>query len=381
MKVGKRRGKCQIICAKLRSIASMRVFNFSAGPAVLPEEVLLQVQAELIDYQGTGMSVMEMSHRSDTFQGIIDRAEASLRRLMAIPDTYKVLFLQGGASSQFSMVPLNLIRDSGKMDFLDTGTWSTKAIAEAKRYGVPRVIASSKEQKYRMIPEWSSSDIDPQADYVHITTNNTIAGTRMPHIADCGTVPLVADMSSNILSQVYDVEDFTLIYAGAQKNIGPAGLTIVILREELIGHALPITPKMFDYQTHAEKGSMFNTPSTFAIYVSGLVFEWIERMGGVAAMEQRNQEKAQLLYDFLDQSAAFYPYVQDPDRSWMNVTFSLTQEDLIPDFLAQSSAAGLKTLKGHRSVGGLRASLYNAMPLAGVEALVAFMREFEEKIG
>ncbi|MEM7368489.1 MAG: 3-phosphoserine/phosphohydroxythreonine transaminase [Bacteroidota bacterium] len=359
----------------------MRVFNFSAGPAVLPEEVLLQVQQELLDYQGKGMSVMEMSHRSAPFQEIIDKAEACLRDLMGIPDNYQVLFLQGGASSQFSMIPLNLFRQSGKADFLDTGAWAVKAIAEARRYGVPRIVASSFEQSYRSIPDWKDDAWDPTADYAHITTNNTIAGTLMPRIPNTANVPLVADMSSNILSQEYEVAQFGIIYAGAQKNIGPAGLTLVIIREDLIGHALPITPKMFNYQTHAEKGSMFNTPSTFAIYVAGLVFDWINRQGGVSAVEQVNREKAKILYDFLDQSSCFYPHVHGADRSLMNVTFSLADESLNASFLQASTSAGLVGLKGHRSVGGMRASLYNAMPLAGLKALVEFMKTFEEKRG
>lgn len=357
----------------------MQVFNFSAGPAILPKEVLQHVQGELMDYRGTGMSVMEMSHRSAIFQEIIDKAEASLRKIMRIPGHYKVLFLQGGASSQFSMVPLNLFHKTGKADFLDTGTWATKAIAEAKRYGVPRIVASSADNQYRNIPSWSEDQWDAHADYAHITTNNTIAGTLMSQIPNTGDVPLVADMSSNILSQEYEVQQFGIVYAGAQKNIGPAGLTIVIVREDLIGHALPVTPRMFNYQTHAEKGSMFNTPSTFAIYVAGLVFDWIDRQGGVNAMHAINAKKARLLYDFLDQSSFFVPHVQEPDRSLMNVTFSLSDESHNEYFLQQSVELGLIGLKGHRSVGGMRASIYNAMPVEGVEALVSFMKEFELK--
>ena len=341
--------------------------------------MLQQVQAELLDYQGTGMSVMEMSHRSATFQEIIDRAEANLRKLMRIPATYKVLFLQGGASSQFSMVPMNLFRNSGKADFLDTGTWSARAIAEAKRYGVVNVVASSADRQYSYVPSWKQEDFDLRADYWHVTTNNTISGTLLPTTPQQGSVPIVADMSSDILSQEYDVEQFGIIYAGAQKNIGPAGVTIVIIREDLIGNALPITPKMFDYQTHAEKGSMYNTPSTFAIYVSGLVFEWIEKQGGVGEIERINRQKAKLLYDCLDESELFAPHVQPPDRSLMNVTFSLKEPALNEAFLVQAQEAHISTIKGHRSVGGMRASLYNAMSLEGVEALVSFMKGFEKK--
>ncbi|RMG59065.1 MAG: 3-phosphoserine/phosphohydroxythreonine transaminase [Bacteroidetes bacterium] len=354
------------------------IYNFSAGPAVLPQAVLEKAQAELVNYQGSGMSIMEMSHRGKIFSGVRDRAEAALRELMAIPDSYAVLFLQGGASSQFSMVPLNLTR-GGKADYVNTGAWSKKAIAEAKRYTQVRVVASSEDKTFCYIPALEASMFDPEADYVHITTNNTIYGTVFPELPPVGGVPLVADMSSNILSQVYRVEDFGLIYAGAQKNIGPAGVTIVIVRRDLLGQVLPATPKMFEYQIHADNDSMYNTPPTYGIYMAGLVFEWVLSQGGVAAMEARNREKAALLYDFLDGSELFSSTVQGAARSIMNVPFLLPSDELNAQFIAEADAAGLKTLKGHRSVGGMRASIYNAMPREGVVALVDFMKAFEAK--
>ncbi|GAB4404586.1 MAG: 3-phosphoserine/phosphohydroxythreonine transaminase [Bacteroidia bacterium] len=356
-----------------------RVFNFSAGPAVLPLPVLERTQAELIEYGGSGMSVMEMSHRGKVFTGIRDRAEAALRQLMQIPDSYAVLFLQGGATTQFAMVPMNLTR-RGKADYVNTGVWSKKAIAEAKKYTQVRVVATSEDKAFGYIPALTKADFDPEADYVHITTNNTIYGTLFPEIPDTGDVPLVADMSSNILSQAYRVEDFGLIYAGAQKNIGPAGLTIVIVRRDLMGTILPPTPVMFDYKIHADNDSLYNTPPTFAIYMAGLVFEWMLAEGGVAEMERRNREKAGLLYDFLDRSEVFASTIADPYRSLMNVPFRLPSEDLDKQFIAEAEAAGLKSLKGHRSVGSMRASIYNAMPLEGVQALIDFMAAFETKI-
>lgn len=355
------------------------VYNFSAGPAVLPKEVLKEAQAEFLDYKGTGISVLEMSHRSETFVDILERAEASLRKLMNIPADYEVLFLQGGASSQFSMVPLNLLSGSGKIDLIDTGNWSKKAIAEAKRYGEVRVIASSADRMYSYIPDIDESAFDPEADYVHITTNNTIYGTCLSQLPNTGEVPLVADMSSNILSQEYRIEDFGLIYAGAQKNIGPAGLTLVIVRKDLLGKELPQTPLMFKYTTHSEKKSAYNTPPCFAIYMAGLVFDWTLENGGVAAMEKRNRAKAKLLYDFLDKSSLFHATVKDPDRSIMNVTFKTEDTELDARFIAEAEQVGLKTLKGYRTVGGMRASIYNPMPLEGVQALVDFMDEFERK--
>ena len=356
-----------------------RVYNFSAGPAVLPEPVLQQVKEEMLDYQGAGMSVMEMSHRGKVFTEIIEKAETDLRELMAIPSNYKVLFLQGGASSQFSMVPLNLFRKSRKADYVNTGSWSKKAIAEAKRYGEVRVIATSEDKNFSYIPKVTPDMFDQEADFAHLTTNNTIFGTRFPEIPDTGKVPLCVDMSSNILSQVYDVSKFGIIYGGAQKNIGPAGLTVVIIREDLIGHALDITPKMLNYQTHSDTGSLFNTPPTFAVYVAGLVFEWIKNNGGLSAMEQLNRKKAELLYNYLDNSKLFNSTVEPTYRSIMNVPFVLPNDEMNQQFITEAEKEGLKTLKGHRSVGGMRASIYNAMPMDGVKKLIDFMKDFETR--
>ncbi len=355
------------------------VYNFSAGPAILPAEVLTQAQTELIDYQGTGMSIMEVSHRSEIFGKVIRSAEAGLRELMQIPETYAVLFTQGGAWSQFSAVPLNLLGSSGKADYIDTGSWSVKAIGEAKRYGQIHVVASSQDRQYQYIPETNPSDFDPEADYLHITTNNTIYGTTFPALPKGVGAPLVADMSSNILSQHYQVEDFGLIYAGAQKNIGPSGLTVVIIQKELLGKAHPLCPKMLNYQTHAEKDSLFNTPPTFAIYLADLVFQWLIKQGGVAAIESLNRQKAGLLYSYLDQSTLFDAPIQAADRSIMNVVFRAQSQEREQAFVEEASRQGFQFLKGHRSVGGMRASLYNAMPLAGVEALIEFMKEFEQR--
>jgi phosphoserine aminotransferase len=355
------------------------VHNFSPGPAKLPAPVLAQAQAELLDFRGSGMSVMEISHRSDWFDEVIQSAEARLRRLMNIPDSYAVLFVQGGAWTQFSAVPLNLMR-RGQADYVDTGSWSDKAIAEARRYGNVRVIASSQDDQYRHIPSVSLEDVDPHADYLHLTTNNTIYGTCFPQLPEVGSVPLVADMSSDILSKPYPVESFGVIYAGAQKNIGPAGLTVIIVRRDLLGHAHALCPTMLDYQVQADKGSLFNTPPTFAIYLADLVFGWLEAEGGLTAMAARNQAKADLLYGYLDQSACFQPHIAAPDRSLMNVVFSLPSPALEDRFIAESEAAGLQFLKGHRSVGGIRASLYNAVPLSSVEALVHFMHQFEASL-
>lgn len=352
------------------------VYNFSAGPAVLPHEVLLEAQKDFLDYKGTGMSVMEMSHRESVFIDIMERAEASLRSLMAIPDSYEVLFLQGGASSQFAMIPLNLFRNSHRADYVRTGTWAEKAIEEASRYGKVNVVASSEDEGYTYFPELDPSAFDPSADYFHITTNNTIFGTRISQLPKTGAVPLVADMSSNILSEHYHVEDFGLIYAGAQKNIGPAGLTIVIVRKDLIGHAMSFTPTMLNYYTHSSKKSAYNTPPTFAVYMAGLVFDWTLRQGGVPAMEQRNLEKAALLYNYLDNSDFYLSPIRKQDRSRMNVPFKLINPALDKKFLAEAESAGLSTLQGHRSVGGMRASIYNPMPLEGIVALVDFMEKF-----
>lgn len=354
-----------------------RVFNFAAGPATLPLEVLEEAQKSLTDYKGHGLSVMEMSHRSSEYKEIFDRAMENLRTLMQVPDNYTIMFLHGGASSQFGMVPLNLFSGSGKADYLNTGAWSKKAIAEAKRYGTVRVVASSEDKTFNYIPKVTSDMFDPEADYVHITTNNTIYGTVWPEMPETGNVPLVGDMSSNILGQVYDVSKFGIIYAGAQKNIGPAGMAVVIVRNDLIGHALEITPKMFDYKTHADGGSMFNTPPCFAIYMAGLVFELLIKQGGVSEMESRNRVKADLLYDYLDNSSMFDSTVESASRSIMNVPFVTGSDELDKKFISEAAAKGLKTLKGHRSVGGMRASIYNAMPYEGVKALVDFMKAFE----
>lgn len=330
----------------------------------------------MIDYRGTGMSVMEMSHRSKEYMAIIEGAEKNLRKLMNIPDNYKVLFLQGGASLQFSMVPLNLLKNK-KADYVITGSWSKKALSEAKRYGNIKVVASSEDKNFSYIPKLTPDMFSKDADYVHITTNNTIYGTCFPELPDTGNIPLVADMSSDILSREYDVTKFGLIYAGAQKNIGPAGATIVIIREDLIGTAMDFTPIMMNYKTHAEEGSMYNTPPCYTIYIAGLVFEWMLEKGGVKAMEKLNREKAAILYNFLDQSGLFKGTVEPRSRSIMNVPFVTGSEELDNKFLSEASKKGLKTLKGHRSVGGMRASIYNAFPREGVDTLVAFMKEFE----
>lgn len=355
-----------------------RVYNFSAGPSMLPVEVLEQAQRDMLDYKGTGESVMEMSHRSKEYQAIIDEAEADLREIMHIPDNYKVMFLQGGASSQFAMVPLNLAK-KGKADYVTTGQWSKKAKSEAEKYLKVNEVASSADTTFNYIPKLEKSMFDSEADYVHITLNNTIYGTRYTVIPDTGDVPLVADLSSNILSEEIDVTKFGLIYAGAQKNMGPAGVTVVIARDDLIGEAMECTPTMFKYSTHAENGSMYNTPPTYAIYICGLVYKWIKNMGGVAAMQKVNEKKAAILYDFLDSSKMFRGTVVKEDRSLMNVPFVTDSEELNAKFIAEAKAAGFINLKGHRSVGGMRASIYNAMPVEGVEKLVAFMKAFEKE--
>ncbi len=356
-----------------------RVFNFSAGPSMLPEEVLSKAAQEMLDYQGTGMSVMEMSHRSSAFMTIAKDAENLLRELMDIPQNYKVLFLQGGASTQFAMVPLNLMGQNGKADFVNTGVWSKKAISEAKKYGTVRVVATSEDKNFNYIPTLTKDMFDPESSYVHITTNNTIFGTRYREIPDTGKVPLVADMSSNILSEELDVSKFGIIYAGAQKNIGPAGVTVVIIREDLLGRKLDCTPTMLDYAIHVENESMYNTPPCYPIYIAKLVFEWLKQKGGVKAMQKINEQKAAILYDFLDGSKLFKGTVEPKFRSLMNVPFVLPTEELNSAFVKQSKAAGYDNLKGHRSVGGMRASIYNAMPVEGVKALVEFMKQFEQK--
>ena len=357
-----------------------RVFNFSAGPSMLPEAVLAKAAAEMLDYEGSGQSVMEMSHRSKVYQSIIDTAEALLREIMNIPDNYKVLFLQGGASSQFAMVPMNLMTGSGKADYIITGQWAKKAYKEAARYGKARAVASSEDKTFSYIPKVAKEDLDPEADYVHICMNNTIYGTVYHDLPDTGDVPLVADISSCVLSKPIDVTKFGVLYAGAQKNMAPSGVTVVIIREDLIGKAMDITPTMFNYQTHADNGSMFNTPPCYTIYVMKLVLEWIKNeVGGLEQMQAINEKKAAMLYDFLDNSKLFKGTVVPEDRSLMNVPFVTGNEELDAKFVKEATAAGFVNLKGHRSVGGMRASIYNAMPVEGVEALVAFMQKFEEE--
>ncbi len=364
-----------------------RVFNFSAGPGALPQDVLEKAQAEMLDWHDAGMSVMEMSHRSKEFMSIAAQAEADLREVMAIPDNYKVLFLQGGASSQFAMVPLNLLRgsSSGKnssADYFRTGSWSKKAIAEAKRYCDVNIVADTEiDGKFTTVPEEGSVTFNPDAAYVHYTPNETIEGVEFSYVPDTGDVPLVADMSSTILSRQIDVSKFAVIYAGAQKNIGPAGLTIVIVRDDLIGHAKDGTPAMFDWAIHAKNDSMYNTPATYGWYLAGLVFAWLKEKGGLAAMGDINQRKAAKLYAAIDASNFYANPVALNCRSWMNVPFTLANAELDTAFLEGAKAANLITLKGHRSVGGMRASIYNAMPETGVDALIAFMAEFEKHNG
>lgn len=350
-----------------------RVYNFSAGPAVLPEEVLKEAADEMLDYRGTGMSVMEMSHRSKMYLDIFNQTVADLREVMAIPDHYRVIFPQGGATAMFAAVAMNLM-DGGHADYVDSGNFAHNALVEAQKYGAVNVAGSSRAENYTHIPDYTLS---PDAKYVHITTNNTIYGTRWDHIPDTGDVPLVADMSSNILSEVYDVSKFGVIYAGAQKNVAPAGVVILIVREDLLGRALPITPKVMDFAKLAAADSMLNTPNCFGIYVAGLTFKWIKAQGGVAALEARNIEKAKLLYDYLDESKLFTGTAQKRDRSRMNVTFVTGDAELDAKFVKEAAAQGLVNLKGHRIVGGMRASIYNAMPVEGVQKLVDFMKQFE----
>ncbi len=357
-----------------------RVYNFSAGPSMLPEAVLTKAAAEMLDYEGSGQSVMEMSHRSKVYDGIIKEAEKLLREVMQIPDNYKVLFLQGGASSQFAMVPMNLMTKNGKADYVLTGQWATKAYKEAARYGDAVAVASSKDKTFSYIPKLDKSMFRPDADYVHICMNNTIYGTVYHEIPDTGDIPLVADISSCILSKPIDVSKFALLYAGAQKNMAPAGLTVVIVREDFIGNAMDITPTMFNYQTHADNGSMFNTPPCYTIYIAKLVLEWIKNeVGGLEKMQEINEKKAAILYDYLDSSKLFKGTVVPEDRSLMNVPFVTGNEELDAKFVKEATAAGFVNIKGHRTVGGMRASIYNAMPVEGVEKLVAFMKDFEEK--
>ena len=359
----------------------MRVYNFAAGPATLPIEVLERARDELTDWRGSGMSVMEVSHRSKAFVAVAEQAEADLRELLGIPAAYKVLFLQGGATSQFSAVPLNLAGPGAVADYLNTGQWSSKAIAEARRYLSVSVLADEKASNYSTVPDASALRISPAAAYLHYTPNETIGGVEFPYVPECGAIPLVADMSSTLLSRPVDVSRFGLIYAGAQKNIGPSGITVVIVRDDLVGHAREGTPTVMDYKAMADAGSMLNTPPTFAWYMAGLVFQWLKQQGGLERIAARNRAKAERLYAAIDASP-FYANPVDPRcRSWMNVPFTLARPELEKTFLAEAGQAGLANLEGHRSVGGMRASLYNAMPIEGVEALVSFMHDFERRYG
>jgi len=358
-----------------------RVFNFGAGPAMLPEPVMKQAADELLDWHGTGMSVMEMSHRDKGFIAVHAEAEADLRELLAIPKNYKVLFLQGGGAGQFSLVPMNLLRGKGCADYIETGYWSQRAITEAARYCNVNVAASTKDTKFSRTPKRDSLRFDAGAAYVHVTTNETIEGVEWHWIPDAGGVPLVADVSSHILSRPLDVSRFGLIYAGAQKNVGPSGLTVVIVRDDLIGYAMPTTPSVFDYKVQADADSMQNTPPTFSLYVAGLVFKWLKKLGGLKKMEEINIAKAKVIYDYLDLTEFFQAPVAKEDRSRMNVQFRLRNDKLDAEFLKQAEGNGLSQLKGHRAIGGMRASIYNAMPIEGVQTLVGFMREFERKHG
>lgn len=357
-----------------------RAYNFCAGPAALPEAVLIKAQAEMLDYQGRGLSVMEMSHRSDEYVAIAQKAERDLRDLMAIPDDYKVLFLQGGASTQFAQIPLNLLGDRNTADYVNTGEWSKKAIKEAKRYCNVNLVATDEANNFTRVPDFSSWKLDPNAAYLHYTPNETIQGVEFDFIPDVN-VPLVADYSSSILSRPVDVSKFGLIYAGAQKNIGPAGITVVIVREDLLGKALPITPSMLDYKIHADNDSMYNTPPTYAWYLAGLVFEWIKQQGGVDGMAQLNKAKKDKLYAYIDNSGFYRNPVAINNRSWMNVPFTLPDAALDKPFLKEAEAARLLNLKGHRLVGGMRASIYNPVPMEAVDALIAFMQDFAKRRG
>lgn len=345
---------------------------------MLPESVLNRAAAEMLDYHGSGQSVMEMSHRSKVFEEIMAQTEGLFRSVLGVPDNYKILFLQGGASTQFAAIPLNLLNGSGKADYMLTGQFSTKAYKEAQKYGEVRAVASSKDATFSYIPEVTRDDFDPEADYAYICLNNTIYGTKFPYIPDTGDVPLVADVSSCFLSEPLDVSKFGIVYGGAQKNVAPAGLTIVIFREDLIGKARDITPAMLDYKNMADNDSMYNTPPCWSIYMCKLVLEWIEKLGGLEEMKRRNEAKAKILYDFIDSSKMFSNPVRPCDRSLMNVTFVTESDELNKKFVAEAAQAGFVNLKGHRSVGGMRASIYNAMPIEGVEQLVEFMKEFEK---
>ena len=356
-----------------------RVYNFSAGPSMLPEEVLKKAAAEMLDYEGSGQSVAEMSHRSKEFETIIKDAEALLRELMNIPDNYKVLFLQGGASTQFAAIPMNFMNGSGKADFIITGQWAKKAFSEAQKYGDCKAVASSADKTFSYIPKTTKEDFRQDADYAYVCLNNTIYGTIFKEIPDTGDVTLIADISSCFLSEPLDVTKFGMVYGGAQKNVAPAGLTIAIIREDLLGNARDYCPTMLDYKVHADNGSLYNTPPCYTIYICKLVLEWIKSLGGLEAMAERNRKKASILYDFLDNSKMFKGTVVPEDRSLMNVPFVTDSEELNAKFLKEAKEAGFVNLKGHRTVGGMRASIYNAMPIEGVEKLVEFMTKFEKE--
>ena len=355
-----------------------RVYNFSAGPSMLPESVLNRAAEEMLDYQGSGQSVMEMSHRSKVYEPIIFGAMDLFREVLNVPDNYKILFVQGGASTQFAAIPLNFMNGSGKADYILSGQFSTKAWKEAQKYGEANVVASSKEDTFSHIPDWDESKFTPDADYFYICQNNTIYGTRFTKLPETGNVPLIADVSSCFLSEPMDVSKYGVIYGGAQKNIAPAGLTVVIVREDLLGKARDYTPTMLDYKTIADNDSMYNTPPCYSIYMCKLVLEWIKNLGGLEVMKQRNEKKAAVLYDYLDKSELFIAPVLPRDRSIMNVTFKTADDELNKKFVAEAAAAGFVNLKGHRSVGGMRASIYNAMPIEGVEKLAQFMEDFEK---
>ena len=354
-----------------------RVYNFAAGPSAMPVRALEEAQRDMLNYKGTGMSVMEMSHRSKMYQAIFDETEALVRELMHIPENYSVMFLQGGATGQFAAIPLNLLKRSA--DYIDSGNFAHGALVEAQKYGTVRTVASSRDDNYVRIPAWKQEDFDPCADYVYITTNNTIFGTRYACLPETGDVPLVADMSSNILSESYDVTRFGVIYAGAQKNIGPAGVTLVIVRKDLLGHARPDCPSVLDWTKMTDKGSMLNTPPTYAIYMAGLCMKWLKEQGGVEGIEKVNIEKAKLLYDLLDESSFYRAAAEPSSRSRMNVTFTTPSQELDAKFVQEAAKGGMVNLKGHRLVGGIRASIYNAMPIEGVQKLVDFMKAFEKE--
>jgi phosphoserine aminotransferase len=358
-----------------------RVYNFSAGPSQLPEEVLQKAADEMLNYGDTGMSVMEMSHRSKPFEEIIDHARDTFRELMHIPDNYDILFLQGGGSQQFAAIPLNMMNGSGKADYIITGQWAKKAFNEGKRYGDAKAVASSEDKTYTYIPKTKREDFREDADYVYICANNTIYGTRFKpdELPDTGDIPLVADFSSLILSEVFDISKFGMIFAGAQKNMGPAGVVVAVIRKDLIGNAQDITPTMLDWKTQADADSLFNTPPCYGIYICGMVFDWVKAHGGVEGMQKINEEKAKMLYDYLDNSKMFRGTVVPEDRSLMNVPFVIGDKDMEAKFVKEAAEAGLVNLKGHRTVGGMRASIYNAMPVEGVQALIDFMTKFEKE--